>query len=191
MGWRWGGAGVAPLGLGWGGPPESLYGVWSHFAPVFSSVGWSWASCLCWELGTAEGLKGTGWSPIRCVLPSCLLQPWFPSRVSPAFSKTEVEWSLAVLLGHWVLSLLTKGFIGTKTREHWGRLWAPPSSSILAGPPAARCGADTGLAFPALGEGRCKEGSSGCSCWVEGDASWRRRWGGLDWNERGPECAGL
>ena len=43
--------------------------------------------------------------------------------------KMEVEWLLVVLLGHWLLSLLTKGFIRTRTREHWGPQ-CPPQSRL-------------------------------------------------------------
>lgn len=61
---------------------------------------------------------------------------------------------------------------------------SPLRSSRLG--PEARFGVDSGLAFPALGEGKCKEGSSGQSqAGVGGGAI------GLGWNEKGLECAGL
>lgn len=64
-----------------------------------------------------------------------------------------VTWPLASLPSHQ----------GLYQNQDQGALGAPVSSSIQAGPREASLGGDTGLVFPALGEGRCKEGSSGCS----------------------------
>lgn len=98
----------------------------------------------------------------------------FPSQVSPSsvrpmqgcrsrcYSATEFSPFSLVEGAHWNQKH------GTLKPSSGSR---PLSSSILAGPPEARFGVDTGLTSPAVGEGRCTEGSSGCS--QAGDAGLR------------------